>query len=65
MAYHRMLAEYRQLVSAWEAKKQRAKLYLGLSRTNKNVRESAQPITEKPGRSDIQIADDILGKSKL
>jgi len=65
MAYHRMLAEYRQLVSNWEAKQQRAKLYLTLSRTNKDVRESAQPIAGPPGRSDIQIADDILGKSKL
>ncbi|OYD43632.1 hypothetical protein [Sphingobacterium cellulitidis] len=65
MAYHRLLAEYRSLLSTWEAKKQRAKLYLALSRTNRNVRESAQPIAGQPGRSDIQIADDILGKSKL
>ena len=65
MAYHRLLAEYRSLLSTWETKKQRAKLYLGLSRTNRNVRESAQPIAAPPGRSDIQIADDILGKSKL
>ncbi|MGJ1311719.1 hypothetical protein ACS126_06355 [Sphingobacterium lactis] len=65
MAYHRMLGEYHSLLSTWEAKKQRAKLYLVLSRTNKNLRESAQPIARPPGRTDIRIADDILAKSKL
>lgn len=65
MAYHRMLGEYRTLVAAWEAKKQRAKLYLELAKTNANIRESKPPIGKPPGRTDIQIANDILRKSKL
>jgi hypothetical protein len=65
MAYHRMLTEYRSLQATWEAKKQRAKLYLDLTRANTNVKAAGQSISVQPGRTDIQIADDILSKSKL
>lgn len=65
MAYHRMLGEYRQLMAMWDAKKQRAELYLGLTKTNTEVRESGQAIAVPPGRTDRQIADDVLSKSKL
>lgn len=65
VAYHRMLDECRQLSSMWEAKKQRAKLYLSLTKTNENVRQSGEAITVPPGRTDSQIADDVLSKSKL
>lgn len=65
MGYHRMLAEYRQLVASWEAKKQRAVLYLKLSKVNTNVKIFSQPIAVLPGKTDQQIADAILSKSKL
>src|SRR5690606_4916399 len=65
MAYHRMLAEYRQLVSNWEAKKRRAELYLTLSSAYAVVRAAAQAIAEPRGRSDSQTEDDIIGKSIL
>lgn len=65
MAYHRMLGEYRQLMAMWDAKKQRAELYLGLTRANTEIRESGQAIAVPPGRTDRQIADDVLSKSKL
>jgi len=65
MAYHRMLGEYRQLQSIWEAKKQRAGLYLKLARANRDIRGFPQSISVTPGRSDIRIADNILLKSKL
>lgn len=65
MAYHRMLAEYRELTALWEAKKNRAKLYLSISMTNKKVKTSDPSITVPTGKTDRQIADDILSKSKL
>ncbi|HWK55725.1 MAG TPA: hypothetical protein VNQ80_00225 [Parapedobacter sp.] len=65
MAYHRMLGEYRQLSAMWEAKKQRTKLYLSLTETDARITEPGQPMTVPPGRTDQQIADDILSKSKL
>lgn len=65
IAYHRMLDEYRKLASTWEAKKQRAKLYLALTKTNANVRQPQQAITAPSGKTDPQIADDVLRKSKL
>ena len=65
MAYHRMLGEYRQLSATWEAKKQRAALYLRLARASDNIRKPERSIARPPGRTDIQIADDILSKSKL
>lgn len=65
MAYHRMLGEYRRLAATWEAKKQRARLYLALTETDARISEPGQPVTVPPGRTDRQIADDILSKSKL
>ncbi|MEN5057135.1 hypothetical protein [Sphingobacterium kitahiroshimense] len=65
MAYHHMLGEYRELSTLWEAKKNRAKLYLSLAGTNEKVKESDHPITLPTGKTDRQIADNILSKSKL
>lgn len=65
IAYHRMLDEYRKLLTTWEAGKQRARLYLSLTGTRDKVKSGGQPIVPKPGRTDRQIADDILSKSKL
>lgn len=65
MSYHSMLQEYRQLLATWEAKKQRAVLYLKLSKVNAQVKEPTEPIVSQPGRTDRQIVDDILRKSKL
>jgi hypothetical protein len=65
VAYLRMLAEYRKLLATWEAKKQRAKLFLSLSRTNAESKHSVQQMVLPPGRTDAQIADDVLRKSKL
>lgn len=65
IAYHRMLGEYRKLYAAWDAKKQRAKLFLSLTRTNAEAKQSSHPIVLPPKRTDFQIADDVLQKSKL
>lgn len=65
MAYYCMLGEYHRLIATWEAGKQRAKLYLSLTETDARISERGQPITVPPGRTDRQIADDILRKSKL
>jgi len=64
MAYHRMLAEYRKLKAGWEMKKSRVKTYLNIKSASEKLRNSevSSPITAK---SDIQIANDILKKSKL
>ena len=65
MAYHHMLSEYRELSALWEAKKNRAKLYLSLTKTNEKVKLSSPSIAIPASRTDRQIADEILRKSKL
>lgn len=65
IAYHRMLGEYQRLAATWEAGKQRANLYLALSKVNAKVKESGQAIAVPSDRTDRQIADDILRRSKL
>lgn len=65
LAYHRMLAEYRKLISTWEAGKQRALHYLSLGDATRKIKESPAPLSADPGRTDKQIAEEILSKSKL
>jgi len=64
MAYHRMLSEFRKLSASWETKKSRAKTYLSIRSSAQKLRagEVPKPVSSK---SDIQIANDILKKSKL
>lgn len=64
IAYHKMLAEYRSLRAGWDMKKSRAKNYLNIKGVAERLRNSqtSLPATSK---SDIQIANDILKKSKL
>ena len=64
IAYHRMLAEYRKLRAGWDMKRSRAKTYLNIKSVAEKLRnsESSSPVSSK---SDIQIANDILKKSKL
>lgn len=64
IAYHRMLAEYRKLKAGWEMKKSRAKTYLNFKSAAEKLRNSevSSLVTAK---SDIQIANDILKKTKL
>lgn len=66
LAYHRLLAEYRKLTAAWDTKKQNVKLYLSLSEAAGKVKGRDVPIDSKIGyRTDKQIADAVLSKSKL
>lgn len=65
MTYHNVLYEYRQLIATWEAKKQRAELYLNLSKVNAQIKEPGRAIVAPPSRTDRQIADHILSKTKL
>ncbi|WGQ08982.1 hypothetical protein QG516_20940 [Pedobacter gandavensis] len=65
IAYHRLLNEYRKLNATWENKKQRAKLYLSLTETTNRIKARDKSLAPKTGRTDSQIADDILSKSKL
>jgi len=60
-----MLAEYRELSTLWEAKKNRAKLYLSLTKTNERAKVTDSSLAVPTGKTDRQIADDILSKSKL
>ncbi|SDF11487.1 hypothetical protein SAMN05216464_11312 [Mucilaginibacter pineti] len=65
IAYHRMLDDFRKLEATWETKKQRAKLFLSLSDSAKGLKSPAGSISLPPGKTDQQIADEILLKSKL
>jgi len=65
MAYHYILQEYRKLLASWENKKQRAALYLTLNKANEQVKASSLHLTTPPNRTDRQIAEGILSKSKL
>lgn len=66
LAYHRLFLEYRKLNTAWEAKKQYARKFLSLSESAGKMKSREQPIVQSQGyRTDQQIADDILRKSKL
>ncbi|QPH40527.1 hypothetical protein [Pedobacter endophyticus] len=64
MAYHRMLSEFRKLSASWETKKSRAKTYLAIRSSAQKLRAGEVPRPASP-KSDIQIANDILKKSKL
>lgn len=66
LAYHRLLGEYRKLAAVWDTKKQRAKLYLSLTESAGKVKIRDVPIDNNAGnRTDKQIADEVLRKSKL
>lgn len=66
LAYHRLFLEYRRLNTSWEAKKQYARKFLSLTESANKMKSRDQPIDQREGyRTDKQIADDILRKSKL
>jgi len=66
LAYHRLLLEYRKLNASWQAKKLYARRFLSLSETAAKIRSREESIAAQDGsRSDRQIADDILSRSKL
>ncbi|KQB99863.1 hypothetical protein [Pedobacter sp. Hv1] len=66
LAYHRLLLEYRKLNASWQAKKLYARRFLLLSETAAKIKSRQEPIAVQNGnRTDRQIADDILSKSKL
>lgn len=65
LTYHRLLAEYRKLAVTWDTKKQNAKLYLALKESAAKSKGGDIPIESSRSRTDKQIADDILTKSKL
>ncbi|MGJ1261798.1 hypothetical protein [Sphingobacterium spiritivorum] len=65
MAYHRLLAEHRKLLSAWEAKKNYAAKFLLLAGNLDRLQSENPNLPEfSGGRSDIQIAEDILKRSR-
>jgi len=64
LAYHRMLSEYRTLSSTWETKKKRAKLYLSIKESKQKINSNETQIS-KGKKSDKEIANEILKKSKL
>jgi len=66
LAYHQLFLEYRRLNTSWEAKKQYARKFLSLTESANKMKTREQPIVLREGyRTDQQIADDILSKSKL
>lgn len=65
MAYHRLLREHRKLLSAWEAKKNYAAKFLLLAKSRDRLQSDNPDLPEfSGGRSDIQIAEDILKRSR-
>lgn len=66
LAYHRLLLEYRKVTASWDAKKQYARKFLSLTEAAGKIKTREQPIVPREGyRTDQQIANDILSKSKL
>jgi len=65
LSYHQILQGYRQLLANWESKKNRAELYLKLSKANAQLKEWSWFTIAPEAKSDRQIADDILSKSNL
>ncbi|KGE12638.1 hypothetical protein DI53_3678 [Sphingobacterium deserti] len=65
IAYHRMLGEYRKLLAIWETKRQRASLYLSIKGKVNALQENSTVAMAARGKSDLQIADDILSRAKL
>lgn len=65
LAYHRMLVEHRRLLTSWEAKKSYAAKFLSLSKSRERLRSNNPDLPEfVGGRSDVQIAEDILKRSR-
>ncbi|RYZ47689.1 MAG: hypothetical protein EOP49_20625 [Sphingobacteriales bacterium] len=64
MAWHRLLGDYRKLISAWEAAKGRSARNLSLKNATGSLR-SGTPFGGSKTKTDIQIADEILKNSKL
>lgn len=65
LGYHRILGEYRMLRASWEAKKQRAKLYLSLAGSAEKARIPNAAVATGGEQNDKQIAERILRNSKL
>lgn len=65
LVYHRLFLEYRKLNTSWEARKQYARKFLSLTESANKMKTREQPIVQRGYRTDQQIADDILSKSKL
>ncbi|WP_431294506.1 hypothetical protein [Pedobacter sp. P26] len=64
MAYHRMLGEFRKLIANWEMKKSKAKTFLSIRSSTEKLRDG-DPVNVTVRKTDIQIANDILKKTKL
>jgi hypothetical protein len=64
LGYHRLLAEYRKLEADWEARRETIGRHLRLQRAAKRIK-SFEGNTPVGKMTDIQIADEILKKSKL
>lgn len=64
IGYHRLLGEYRKLEADWEGRRQTIGRHLNLQRASKRIKsfEGRAPSGKK---TDIEIADEILKKSKL
>jgi hypothetical protein len=63
LIYHNMLTEYKKLQALWETKKSRSKLFLSLKGAQQGIKSGG--VSSSGAKTDIQIADDILKKSKL
>jgi hypothetical protein len=66
LTYYRLLAEYRNLSATWETRKQQAGNFLRLARKTGQIKHYTAAIPTIPtGRSDQQLADDILNTAKF
>ncbi|TWI15685.1 hypothetical protein [Sphingobacterium siyangense] len=65
MGYHRLLAEYRALESAWESKRSNALKFLSISKGLSSVKDTDRVISlPNSGQSDVEIANRILKKNR-
>ncbi|MBD1424039.1 hypothetical protein [Sphingobacterium arenae] len=65
LAYHRMLMEHRKLLATWEAKKSYAAKFLSLSSSLDGLQSDSPGLPEfEGGRSDVEIAEDILKRTR-
>jgi len=65
IAYQRLLTEYRKLYSTWDTKKRNARQMLALNDAASKIRKKEFPLAGDYSKTDKQIADAILSKSKL
>lgn len=65
-AYHRLLGEYRKALASWESKRQYARRFLSLRDNSNEIKDKGRDFPVGiPKKTDRQIAEGVVGNSKL